>query len=191
MSGDPHGRGLDVPGEPQNWEGWEDSAVAPEKLGVYLRALKKLMDAYGYRCLMYGHFGDGCVHTAWTSMQSVEGIKKFRSLWRKPPTGRVLRWNSFGEHGDGQARAELLPKMFGPELVEAFSRFKSLWDPEWKMNSGQVDHPDRLDEDLRWVRVTGPGSRRLTSSSLTTTAVSPTPLCAALVLACAAVRKAA
>ena len=66
-----------VPGEPQNWEGWEDSAVAPEKLGVYLRALKKLTDAYGYRCLMYGHFGDGCVHNRMDfDLQSVGGNKK-------------------------------------------------------------------------------------------------------------------
>ena len=43
-----------------------------------------------------------------------------------------------GEHGDGQSRAELLPKMFGEDLVEAFREFKAIWDPASKMNTGKV-----------------------------------------------------
>jgi len=140
-----------VPGEPPTWEGWEDSAVAPEKLGAYLRALRKLTDAYNYRCLMYGHFGDGCVHNRMDfDLQSVEGIKKFRRFMEEA-TDLVISFGGTlsGEHGDGQARAELFPKMFGPELVEAFARFKSLWDPDWKMNPGKLVRPNKLDHDLR------------------------------------------
>ncbi|MCU1272065.1 MAG: FAD-binding oxidoreductase [Acidobacteriaceae bacterium] len=140
-----------VPGEPPTWEGWEDSAVAPEKLGAYLRALRRLTDAYNYRCLMYGHFGDGCVHNRMDfDLQSVEGIKKFRRFMEEA-TDLVLSFGGTlsGEHGDGQARAELFPKMFGPELVEAFARFKSLWDPDWKMNPGKLVRPNKLDHDLR------------------------------------------
>jgi len=140
-----------VPGHPPTWEGWEDSAVAPVKLGVYLRALRKLTDAYGYRCLMYGHFGDGCVHNRMDfDLQSVEGIKKFRSFMEEAADLVVSFGGTLsGEHGDGQARAELLPKMFGPELVEAFSRFKALWDPDWKMNPGKLVRPNKFDQDLR------------------------------------------
>ncbi|HXF14438.1 MAG TPA: FAD-linked oxidase C-terminal domain-containing protein [Terriglobales bacterium] len=140
-----------VPGQPPTWEGWEDSAVAPEKLGVYLRALRKLTDTYGYRCLMYGHFGDGCVHNRMDfDLQSVEGIKKFRSFMEEAADLVVSFGGTLsGEHGDGQARAELLPKMFGPELVEAFSRFKALWDPDWKMNPGKLVRPNKFDQDLR------------------------------------------
>jgi FAD/FMN-containing dehydrogenase/Fe-S oxidoreductase len=140
-----------VPGQPPTWEGWEDSAVAPEKLGVYLRALRKLTDAYGYRCLMYGHFGDGCVHNRMDfDLQSVEGIKKFRNFMEEAADLVVSFGGTLsGEHGDGQARAELLPKMFGPEIVEAFSRFKALWDPDWKMNPGKLVRPNKFDEDLR------------------------------------------
>ena len=54
-----------------------------------------------------------------------------------------------GEHGDGQSRAELLPKMYGDELVEAFREFKSIWDPDNRMNPGKVVDPNRLDENLR------------------------------------------
>ncbi|HJT70460.1 MAG TPA: FAD-linked oxidase C-terminal domain-containing protein, partial [Terriglobales bacterium] len=140
-----------VPGEPQTWEGWEDAAVAPEKLGAYLRALRKLTDSYGYRCVMYGHFGDGCVHNRMDfGLHSADGIRKFRAFLEEAADMVVSFGGTLsGEHGDGQARAELYPKMFGPELVEAFAKFKSLWDPDWKMNPGKVVRPNKLDENLR------------------------------------------
>jgi FAD/FMN-containing dehydrogenase/Fe-S oxidoreductase len=140
-----------VPGEPPNWEGWEDAAVAPEKLGAYLRALKKLADDYQYRCVMYGHFGDGCVHNRLSfDLQSAAGIQKFRRFMEDAADMVVSYGGSLsGEHGDGQARAELLPKMFGPDLVRAFQEFKRLWDPGWKMNPGKVVLPNQLDADLR------------------------------------------
>ena len=140
-----------VPGEPPNWEGWEDAAVAPEKLGGYLRELKRLSDDYDYRCVMYGHFGDGCVHNRLSfDLQSAEGIQKFRRFMEDAADMVVSYGGSLsGEHGDGQARAELLPKMFGPELVEAFNKFKALWDPDWKMNPGKVVLPNKMDADLR------------------------------------------
>jgi FAD/FMN-containing dehydrogenase/Fe-S oxidoreductase len=140
-----------VPGEPATWEGWEDAAVAPEKLGGYLRDLRKLTDAYGYGCVVYGHFGDGCAHNRITfDLESGEGIKKFREFMNDAADLVVSYGGSLsGEHGDGQARAELLPKMFGPELIEAFQKFKSLWDPDWKMNPGKLVRPNRMDDDLR------------------------------------------
>ena len=140
-----------VPGEPLEWEGWEDSAVAPEKLGAYLRDLNKLMTGYGYRSAMYGHFGHGCVHMRINfDVQSEPGIAKFRKFVEEAADLVVGYGGSLsGEHGDGQSRAELLPKMFGPELVQAFREFKALWDPDWKMNPGKVVEPYRLDENLR------------------------------------------
>ena len=129
-----------VPGEPDRWEGWEDAAVPPEKLGAYLRAISALMNKYGYRSPMYGHYGQGCVHMRINfDFGSAEGIKKFREFIDRA-ADVVLRFGgSFsGEHGDGQARAALLPKMFGPELMQAFREFKMLWDPENRMNPGKV-----------------------------------------------------
>ncbi|MGB8580560.1 MAG: FAD-linked oxidase C-terminal domain-containing protein, partial [Candidatus Sulfotelmatobacter sp.] len=140
-----------VPGEPLNWEGWEDSAVAPEKLGAYLRDLRKMMAAYGYKGSLYGHFGHGCVHTRINfDLQSKDGIAKFRKFMEEVADLVVNYGGSIsGEHGDGQSRGELLPKMFGPELVQAFREFKSAWDPEWKMNPGKLVEPYKLDENLR------------------------------------------
>ena len=140
-----------VPGEPIRWEGFEDSAVAPEKLGAYLRDLRKLMQAFQYDGAFYGHFGHACVHTRMDyDLESTEGVRKFRQFMEEA-ADLVVRYGGSlsGEHGDGQARAELLPKMFGPELMQAFREFKSLWDPDWKMNPGKLIEPYRLDENLR------------------------------------------
>ena len=144
-----------VPGEPLRWEGFEDSAVAPEKLGAYLRDLRKLMQAFHYDGAFYGHFGHACVHTRMDyDLQSAEGVRKFRQFMEEA-ADLVVRYGGSlsGEHGDGQSRAELLPKMFGPELMQAFREFKCLWDPDWKMNPGKLIEPYRLDENLRL----GPG----------------------------------
>jgi len=140
-----------VPGEPMNWEGWEDAAVEPQKLGGYLRDLRKLMVDFDYMGALYGHFGDGCVHTRLNfDLRSKDGIAKFRRFVEQAADLVVSYGGSLsGEHGDGQSRAELLPKMFGPELIEAFHKFKNAWDPDWKMNPGKLITPNKLDENLR------------------------------------------
>jgi FAD/FMN-containing dehydrogenase/Fe-S oxidoreductase len=140
-----------VPGEPLNWEGFEDSAVAPDKLGAYLRDLRQLMQDFHYGGAFYGHFGHACVHTRMDyDLESTEGVRKFRQFM-EAAADLVVRYGGSisGEHGDGQSRGELLPKMFGPELLQAFREFKSLWDPDWKMNPGKLIEPYRLDENLR------------------------------------------
>jgi len=140
-----------VPGEPLNWEGWEDAAVDPEKLGGYLRSLRKMMADFGYKGSLYGHFGHACVHTRLNfDLESKEGIAKYRKFVEEAADLVVSYGGSLsGEHGDGQSRAELLPKMFGPELMEAFRKFKTAWDPDWKMNPGKLIEPNKLDDNLR------------------------------------------
>jgi Fe-S oxidoreductase/FAD/FMN-containing dehydrogenase len=140
-----------VPGEPEAWEGWEDAAVSPEKLGEYLRGLHRLLAKYGYHCALYGHFGDACVHMRIDfDLVTEEGIKNFRAFVEEAADMVVAMGGSLsGEHGDGQARGELLIKMFGPELMEAFREFKRIWDPGWKMNPGKKIDANPLDENLR------------------------------------------
>jgi FAD/FMN-containing dehydrogenase/Fe-S oxidoreductase len=140
-----------TPGEEDTWEGFEDAAVAPERLGQYLRELHALVRRYGYDCALYGHFGDGCVHNRINfDLKTRAGIDKFRAFMADAADLVVSYGGSLsGEHGDGQARAELLPKMFGPELVQAFGQFKRLWDPDNRMNPGKLVDPYRMDENLR------------------------------------------
>lgn len=140
-----------VPGQPRTWEGWEDSAVPPDKVGPYLRDLRALFDKYDYDCSLYGHFGQGCIHTRIDfDLETAPGIAKYRAFM-EDAVKLVLSYGGSlsGEHGDGQSRAEFLPQMFGEELIEAFNEFKSIWDPDWKMNPGKVVKPYKIDENLR------------------------------------------
>jgi FAD/FMN-containing dehydrogenase/Fe-S oxidoreductase len=140
-----------VPDQPITWEGWEDSSVPPARLGEYLRKLRALFDQYGYGCDLYGHFGQGCVHTRIDfDLETQAGIEKFRRFLHEAAQLVVSLGGSVsGEHGDGQSKAELLPIMFGEELCGAFEEFKAIWDPEGRMNPGKVVHAYRPDENLR------------------------------------------
>ena len=146
------GASARVPGEPDTWPGWEDSAVAPEKLPDYLRELADLKNKFNYKGALYGHFGQGCVHSRMSfSFQNEVEVAKFRRFL-ETAADLVVRYGGSlsGEHGDGQARGELLVRMFGPELVAAFAEFKSIWDPAGAMNPGMVVLPYRLEENLRF-----------------------------------------
>jgi FAD/FMN-containing dehydrogenase/Fe-S oxidoreductase len=141
-----------VPDMPDTWEGWEDSAVPPDRLGDYLRDLAKLYDEFGYSgSALYGHFGQGCVHTRIPfDLVTADGIATFRRFIERAADLVVSYGGSFsGEHGDGQSRGELLPKMFGDDLVRAFGQVKAIFDPDNLMNPGKVVAPYRLDENLR------------------------------------------
>ena len=143
-----------VPGEPDRWEGWEDAAVPPEKLGDYLRRIAALMAEYGYSSPLYGHYGQGCVHMRINfDFRTEEGLRNFREFLDRA-TDVVLEFGGSlsGEHGDGQARAALLPKMFGPELMEAFLEFKMLWDPGNRMNPGKLMDAVRVYDPIENLR---------------------------------------
>jgi FAD/FMN-containing dehydrogenase/Fe-S oxidoreductase len=142
-----------VPALPDTWPGWEDSAVAPDQLGDYLRDLQGLYDEFEYgTASVYGHFGQGCVHSRIPfELKTAGGIDTFRRFMERAADLCVSYGGSFsGEHGDGQARAELLPKMYGEDLVRAFGELKAVFDAGNRMNPGKVAAPHRLDEDLRY-----------------------------------------
>jgi len=139
------------PGKHETHEGWEDAAVPPDRLGDYLRDFRKLLERHGYHgASLYGHFGQGCVHTRIPfELRTDDGIARYRSFMEDAADLVVSYGGSLsGEHGDGQSRGELLPKMFGPELMQAFGELKALFDPGSKMNPGKVVHPYRLDQNL-------------------------------------------
>ncbi|KVX65975.1 dimethylmenaquinone methyltransferase [Burkholderia stagnalis] len=139
------------PSKPDPIAGWEDAAVDPLRLGDYLRAFQALVDRYGYETCLYGHFGDGCVHARITfDLRSVEGVQVWRGFLREAAQLVVDFGGSLsGEHGDGQAKAEFLPIMYGPELMQAMAEFKAIWDPANRLNPGKVINAYRADENLR------------------------------------------
>jgi len=143
-----------VPGEPNGLEGWEDAAVPPAQLGAYLRGLTTLMAEYGYRSPIYGHYGQGCAHLRPNfDLRSEEGLRNFREFIERA-ADLVLGFGGSlsGEHGDGQSRAALLPKMFGNELMQAFRDFKILWDPDNRMNPGKLVDAVRVYDPVENLR---------------------------------------
>ncbi len=141
------------PTGPETHEGWEDAAVPPDRLGDYLRDFRKLLDRYDYgSASLYGHFGQGCVHTRIPfDLRTAEGIATYRRF--AIDAAHLVtdyRGSLSGEHGDGQSRGELLPIMFGDKVVQAFEKTKALFDPHNRMNPGKVVNPYRLDENLRF-----------------------------------------
>jgi Fe-S oxidoreductase len=140
-----------TPGAVPEWEGWDDAAVAPEKLGGYLRDIRKLMNEFNYRGSFYGHFGHGCVHMRVSfDLQSENGIRKYGEFIDRAADLVIGYGGSLsGEHGDGQSRGALLPKMFGSELMQAFGEFKAIWDPANKLNPHKVMNAYLPTENLR------------------------------------------
>jgi len=140
-----------VPGHRPFHPGWEDSAVPPDRVGAYLRDLRALYDKYAYDAALYGHFGNGCVHCR---VDFVLGDAAGVAAWRRFLHEAAALVTSYGgslsgEHGDGQARGELLPIMFGEAGVDVFRRFKAIWDPRDRMNPGKVVDAYPVESNLR------------------------------------------
>lgn len=139
-------------GGAEAWPGWEDCAVPPARLGAYLRDFRSLLTAHGLRGTPYGHFGDGCIHVRIDfDLLTDAGVARFRRFSEELADVVVAHGGSLsGEHGDGQARAELLPRMYGEETVALFERAKALWDPDDLLNPGMLVRPAPLDTNLRF-----------------------------------------
>lgn len=150
---DAAGTATRMPDGSEAWPGWEDCAVPPARLGAYLRDFRALLAEHGLRGTPYGHFGDGCVHVRIDfDLIGADGVARFRRFSEETAGLVVAHGGSLsGEHGDGQARAELLPRMYGHELVALFHRFKDLWDPDGGLNPGILARPAPLDANLRFA----------------------------------------
>ncbi|THA99537.1 FAD-binding oxidoreductase [Streptomyces sp. LRa12] len=149
---DASGTATRMPDGSEAWPGWEDCAVPPARLGGYLRDFRRLLTAHELRGTPYGHFGDGCIHVRIDfDLLSEAGVARFRRFSEELADVVVAHGGSLsGEHGDGQARAELLPRMYGPETVALFERAKAVWDPDDLLNPGMLVRPAPLDANLRF-----------------------------------------
>ncbi|HVX45124.1 MAG TPA: FAD-binding and (Fe-S)-binding domain-containing protein [Mycobacteriales bacterium] len=142
-----------LPDGSEAWPGWEDSAVPPERLGAYLTDLRALLREHGLRGLPYGHFGEGCIHLRIDfDFDTGDGRARYRRFMQDAADCVAGYGGSLsGEHGDGQARAELLPRMYGERVMALFADFKEIWDPSGRLNPGILVKPRRIDADLRFT----------------------------------------
>jgi FAD/FMN-containing dehydrogenase/Fe-S oxidoreductase len=133
------------------WAGWEDAAVPPERLGAYLRDFEALLAASGLGGIPYGHFGDGCLHVRIDfPFDRPDGRAVYRSFIEQAAELVAAYGGSMsGEHGDGRARSELLPRMYAPAAIEAMAAVKAVLDPRDLLNPGVLVRPRPFDADLR------------------------------------------
>ncbi|GAB49726.1 FAD-binding and (Fe-S)-binding domain-containing protein [Mobilicoccus pelagius] len=139
------------------WPGWEDSAVPAEHLADYLRDLYALMARLGLTGIPFGHFGEGCIHVRIDFELGTEaGVARYREFIEAAADLVATYGGSVsGEHGDGRARSELLSRMYSPEMLALFARFKAIFDPENALNPGVLVDPEPIDAGVR----PGPGIR--------------------------------
>ena len=130
-------------GDQQAWPGFEDAAVPPENLGAYLRDFTALMEEFDIDGLLYGHFGDGCVHVRLAMpLETPEGVAHSRAFLQSAARICAAHGGSVsGEHGDGRARGELLRFMYSPEMLDLFARVKHIFDPGNLLNPGVLAAP--------------------------------------------------
>ncbi|HEY2376089.1 MAG TPA: FAD-binding and (Fe-S)-binding domain-containing protein [Gemmatimonadaceae bacterium] len=141
-----------IPGEAAAWPGWEDSAVPVEHFADYLRELRDLMQKHGYDAAFYGHFGQGLVHCRLNfDLETEEGLENYRAFMYEAARLATQKYGGTlsGEHGDGQARGELLPIMYGDTIVRAFREFHDIWDPHDGMNPNKTVAGYTCTENLR------------------------------------------
>ena len=130
-------------GDQQAWPGFEDAAVPPENLGAYLRDFTALMEEFDIDGLLYGHFGDGCVHVRLAMpLETPEGVAHSRAFLQSAARICAAHGGSVsGEHGDGRARGELLRFMYSPDMLDLFARVKHVFDPDNLLNPGVLAAP--------------------------------------------------
>lgn len=142
----------------------EDTAVAPEKLGSYLKEFRHIVAKHGTEAGIYGHASVGCLHLRpILNLKEEAEVERMRAIAEEVST-LVLEYGGAmsGEHGDGLARSQWIPKFFGPRLAEVFRQVKHAFDPENLMNPGKIVDAPAMTENLRY----GPDYRTLEISTV-------------------------
>jgi FAD/FMN-containing dehydrogenase/Fe-S oxidoreductase len=137
----------------------EDAAVPPDRLEEFIGRFEEIVEKNGTWACFYGHASVGCLHVRPAlDTSDPDGVARMRRIAEGVADLVVDCGGSLsGEHGDGLARSEFLERMYGPEILRAFSEVKALFDPEGMLNPGVIVAPPPMDRQLR----IGPGRRRL------------------------------
>jgi FAD/FMN-containing dehydrogenase/Fe-S oxidoreductase len=133
----------------------EDAAVAPRDLPEFALRFRDLLHRHGTDGAFYGHASVGCLHIRpLLNLKDPGDVARMRRI-AADVTELVLEYGGSlsGEHGDGFARSEWNPRLFGPAVYQAFCRLKQAFDPEGLLNPGRVVHAPPMTENLRF----GPG----------------------------------
>jgi len=147
---------MSMEGDAKPYPFIEDATVPPEELAAYVEQFEQVLAAHDTSAAYFAHAGAGTLHIRPVlSLKEQDGIETMRSITEDVTDLVAERGGSFsGEHGDGLARTQFNPKMYGPQLWAAFKALKTAFDPDWRMNPGTVvfrdDDPTEMTEHLRY-----------------------------------------
>jgi FAD/FMN-containing dehydrogenase/Fe-S oxidoreductase len=135
---------MSLEGDPKPYPFIEDATVPPEELAEYVGKFEDVLDDHDTSAAYFAHAGSGTLHIRpILNLKQSEGIEAMHSI-TEDVTDLVLEHHGAfsGEHGDGMARTEFNPKMYGPDLWGAFKELKTAFDPEWLLHPGNVVYRD-------------------------------------------------
>ncbi|WP_128081473.1 FAD-binding and (Fe-S)-binding domain-containing protein [Haloferax sp. ATB1] len=135
---------MSLEGDPKPYPFIEDATVPPEELAEYVQKFEEVLEDHDTSAAYFAHAGSGTLHIRpILNLKENEGIEKMHSITDDVTDLVVEHHGAFsGEHGDGMARTEFNPKMYGPELWGAFKELKTAFDPDWMFNPGNVVYRD-------------------------------------------------
>lgn len=143
---------MGLKGDAKPTSGVEDTCVPVEDLPEYVARVQALMTECGVGAVYYAHCSVGVLHIRpILDLKKRQGIETLRLLEdRMSDMVKEYGGAMSAEHGDGLARSEWILKMFGPQMVEAFSQVKKAFDPQGIMNPGKIVDAPKMDENLRY-----------------------------------------
>lgn len=119
----------------------EDTVVPRAELPKLYNGVKAIAKNYGFRCICYGHAGDGNLHVNilkdnlsnefWNG-ELIEAIKEIFELCKS------LGGTISGEHGIGLVQKQFMPIVFPLHHLELMKRIKLAFDPNYILNPGKI-----------------------------------------------------
>ena len=135
---------MSLEGDPKPYPFIEDATVPPEELAEYVQSFQAVLENHGTSAAYFAHAGSGTLHIRpILNLKDGDSIETMHSITDDITDLVVEHHGAFsGEHGDGMARTEFNPKMFGDELWGAFKELKTAFDPGWLLHPGNVVYRD-------------------------------------------------
>lgn len=130
----------------------EDTAVDPKHLPEFVPRFRDILAKHDAVGAYYGHCSVGCLHIRpLIDLKTPRGLEQVRAI-ADEITDLVVGFGGTisSEHGDGRARSPFLERMYGPTLMRAFRELKGAFDPENRMNPGNIVASPGLTEHLRY-----------------------------------------
>ena len=130
----------------------EDTAVEPRHLAEFVSSFREIFAKHDTVGAYYGHCSVGCLHIRPViDLKTPRGLEQVRAI-ADEITDLVVRFRGTlsSEHGDGRARSPYLEKLFGPRLMQAFRELKHAFDPDNRMNPGNLVAPVGITDHLRY-----------------------------------------